>query len=247
MTARRWLWVLALAILSACGGNRPPVQVSDQATPMRYPESEFRTVMRGDTLFSIAWESGRDYRELAAWNRIAPPYIIRPGQKLRLFPPPAAAARPPTPTPRATAAAPAPKAATPAPRPSAAARAPAGAAAGFGPWAWPTRGRILASGNGGLDIGGARGQTVAAAADGRVVYRGSGLRGYGQLIIVKHNDEFLSAYAHNDRILVKEGASVKRGQKIAEMGSTGTDQVKLHFEIRRNGAPIDPLKYLPKL
>jgi len=98
----------------------------------------------------------------------------------------------------------------------------------------------------GLDITGSRGEPVRAAADGRVVYQGSGLRGYGQLIIIKHNDEFLSAYAHNDRIHVKEGEAVKRGQKIADMGSTGTDRVKLHFEIRRHGAPVDPMKYLPR-
>ena len=96
-----------------------------------------------------------------------------------------------------------------------------------------------------MDIAGSRNVPVRAAANGRVVYQGSGLRGYGQLIIIKHNDEFLSAYAHNDRIYVKEGDAVKRGQKIADMGSTGTDRIKLHFEIRRQGVPVDPLKYLP--
>ena len=98
----------------------------------------------------------------------------------------------------------------------------------------------------GLDIAGARGTTVHAAAGGRVVYQGSGLRGYGQLIIIKHSDEFLSAYAHNDRVYVKEGDAVKRGQKIADMGSTGADRIKLHFEIRRQGVPVDPMRYLPK-
>lgn len=117
-------------------------------------------------------------------------------------------------------------------------------------WAWPAVGRVLSryseGDSKGLDIIGTRGQPVHAAASGRVVYQGSGLRGYGQLIIIKHNDEFLSAYAHNDRIYVKEGDVVKRGQKIADMGSSGSDRVKLHFEIRRQGIPIDPLKYLPK-
>ena len=117
-------------------------------------------------------------------------------------------------------------------------------------WAWPADGRVLSrysEGDAkGLDISGIRGEPVRAAASGRVVYQGSGLRGYGQLIIIKHNDEFLSAYAHNDRIYVKEGDAVKRGQKIADMGSSGSDRVKLHFEIRRQGVPIDPLKYLPK-
>ncbi len=120
-----------------------------------------------------------------------------------------------------------------------------------GSWAWPADGQLLKrysdSGSGkGLDIGGKRGQPIRATAGGRIVYQGSGLRGYGQLIIIKHSDEFLSAYAHNDKIYVKEGDVVKRGQKIADMGKTGTDRVKLHFEIRRQGVPTDPLKYLPK-
>lgn len=256
-SVRHALWVTVLLVVSACGGARAPIEVSDQATPMRYPETEFRVVMRGDTLFSIAWESGRDYRELAAWNRIPSPYRIHPGQKLRLFPPPEPAKPPPprvaaspprasTTPPRATRPPPTPKTESVTPKSPATPRAPTSAGARIGAWAWPARGKLLASGGGGLDIAAVRGQPVVAAADGRVVYQGSGLRGYGQLIIIKHNDEFLSAYAHNDRILVKEGANVRRGQKIAEMGSTGTDQVKLHFEIRRNGVPVDPQKYLPK-
>jgi lipoprotein NlpD len=120
---------------------------------------------------------------------------------------------------------------------------------GSGSWSWPADGQVLnrytESDSKGVDIAGTRNAPVRAAANGRVVYQGSGLRGYGQLIIIKHNDEFLSAYAHNDRIHVKEGDAVKRGQKIADMGSTGTDRVKLHFEIRRQGVPVDPLKYLP--
>lgn len=117
-------------------------------------------------------------------------------------------------------------------------------------WAWPSAGKVLASyseaTNKGLDISGKAGDPVLAAGDGKVVYAGSGLRGYGQLVIVKHNNSFLSAYAHNQKILVKEKQDVTRGQKIAEMGDTDTDKVKLHFEIRRQGKPIDPLTYLPK-
>jgi lipoprotein NlpD len=117
-------------------------------------------------------------------------------------------------------------------------------------WAWPTSGKVIAgfSENAnlkGIDIGGKSGQPVLASAAGRVVYAGSGLRGYGKLIIVKHNNTFLSAYAHNREILVKEGQHVSKGQKIGEMGDTDADQVKLHFEIRRLGKPIDPSKYLP--
>jgi lipoprotein NlpD len=117
-------------------------------------------------------------------------------------------------------------------------------------WAWPAKGKLVAGFSEtanlkGIDIAGTAGQTVAASAAGRVVYAGTGLRGYGKLIIIKHNATFLSAYAHNREILVKEGQQVARGQKIAEMGSTDADQVKLHFEIRRQGKPMDPTKYLP--
>ncbi len=116
-----------------------------------------------------------------------------------------------------------------------------------GKWLWPAKGKIARRfpAADGLDIVGERGQAIVAAAPGRVVYGGSGLRGYGKLIIIKHNEEFLSAYAHNDKLLVQEGQRVQQGQKIAEMGMSGTDRVKLHFQIRRNGAPVDPLKLLP--
>ena len=117
-------------------------------------------------------------------------------------------------------------------------------------WQWPSSGKVMSpysdSGNKGLDFGGKSGDPVQAAADGKVVYAGAGLRGYGELVIVKHNATFLSAYAHNRKILVKEGQQVTRGQKIAEMGSTDSDSVKLHFEIRKQGKPTDPSLYLPK-
>jgi lipoprotein NlpD len=118
-------------------------------------------------------------------------------------------------------------------------------------WSWPTRGRIIRRfsvkrGNKGIDIGGKRGQAVRAAAGGKVVYRGSGLRGYGQLIIVKHNETFLSAYAHNEKILVKEGEVVRSGQRIATLGNTGAKRHMLHFEIRRHGLPVNPVRYLPR-
>ncbi len=282
--------LLAGLMLTACGGDRPIVPVSDRSLNQRQPESEMRTVLRGDTLYSIAWESGRDYHELAAWNGLAPPYTIVPGQQLRLYPPPTHVVLP-TPLPPTPAvekkAGPPPvkvpvskphktaKPATPArlpptvlklpkPRPTATVIAepskpvrpaknvsrPTSSGTGSG-WVWPAGGKVLKNfdenGAGkGLDIGGSKGQAIQAAAAGRVVYQGSGLRGYGQLIIVKHSDEYLSAYAHNDRIYVKEGDTVKRGQKIAAMGDSGSEQVMLHFEIRRNGKPVDPLKYLPK-
>ncbi|WP_265941592.1 peptidoglycan DD-metalloendopeptidase family protein [Dechloromonas sp. A34] len=118
------------------------------------------------------------------------------------------------------------------------------------PWLWPSSGKVVASyseaGSKGLDFSGRAGDPVIAAGDGKVVYAGAGLRGYGELVIVKHNATFLSAYAHNRKILVKEGQQVSRGQKIAEMGNTDADSVKLHFEIRKQGKPVDPAQYLPK-
>lgn len=278
--------LLAGTMLTACGGAHPIVPVSDRSLSMRQPESEMRTVLHGDTLYSIAWESGRDYHDLAAWNGLTSPYRIEVGQQLRLYPPPKVAVSTPAPTPsvvekktdqppvvsRATSSKPTKKTATTRiatkplklPKPVSGATAKSsktvrkgqstshwsGAAAKAG-WVWPVIGKVLKNfdenGAGkGLDIGGSKGQPIHAAAAGRVVYQGSGLRGYGQLIILKHNDEYLSAYAHNDRIYVKEGDTVTRGQKIAAMGDSGSDHVMLHFEIRRNGKPVDPLKYLPK-
>jgi lipoprotein NlpD len=118
-------------------------------------------------------------------------------------------------------------------------------------WIWPTKGRIIRKfsigdqGNKGVDIAGRRGQSVVSSAPGTVVYSGNALRGYGNLVIIKHNDKYLSAYAHNDRLLVKEGQNVKAGQKIATMGSSGTNKVRLHFEIRYQGKPVNPKRYLP--
>ena len=263
---RRWVWLVVWALLAACGGPRSAAPVSDRSTPLRQPEGDYRVVARGDTLYSIAWESGRDYKDLAVWNKISSPYTIKIGQQIRLNPPGGTAAADTTPAKKTqTHVEPTPKPAAPPKVPVAKPKPPAIAktepsstspthkpsAQEFGPWVWPVKGKVLnafseTGANKGLDIAGTRNQAVVAAADGRVVYQGSGLRGYGQLIIVKHNDDFLSAYAHNDKILVKESDVVKRGQKIAELGSTGTDQVKLHFEIRRHGVPVDPLRYLPK-
>lgn len=141
-------------------------------------------------------------------------------------------------------------AANPAPQqPALAMNEPAPSAGGSIAFAWPVRGPVLNgfddSKNKGVDIGGTAGEPVKAAADGRVVYAGNGLRGYGNLIIIKHDATFLTAYAHNRALMVKEGETVTKGQKIAEMGNTDSDRVMLHFEVRRQGKPVDPLKYLP--
>ncbi len=253
----RLLLLLALALLlGACGGETPKAPVKEQRVAAREPEAPTREVRAGDTLYSIAWESGRDYRELAAWNNITPPYVIKAGQVLRLHPPKTARAAAPVPKPPTTAAKPVSNREKTARKKSAAASDKAKpektsgkpATAKFGSWAWPSDGTLIErfGPTRGIGIAGKKGQPVLAAAPGTVVYRGSGLRGYGELIIIKHDADFLSAYAHNDRILVKEGNVIRRGQKIAEMGSSGTDRVKLHFEIRYRGTPVDPITYLPK-
>ncbi|MFK3645168.1 peptidoglycan DD-metalloendopeptidase family protein [Pseudomonas protegens] len=224
-------------------------------------------VRRGDTLFSIAFRYGWDYKALAARNNIAEPYTIHPGQVIRfdgrtgttpatvvtstqssasssskttvIRRPAGTTTTPATATTTSPASKPAPAPATPV------GPAPTG-------WGWPSNGVLIGkfSSNGslnkGIDIAGDLGQPVLAASDGTVVYAGSGLRGYGELVIIKHNETYVSAYGHNRKLLVREGQQVKVGQTIAEMGSTGTDRVKLHFEIRRQGKPVDPLQFLPR-
>jgi lipoprotein NlpD len=347
-----------LVLLASCATRAPapvversPVRPPSVAAPAApappavaaQPEPDWRpktyVVKRGDTLHTIALDHGLDYREMAAWNNIENPNLIRVGQVLRLTAPgdggpgPVAAstgtttaplrAPPPVlpgdakPTPSASAqplAMPGPRnadiyksspkavkepyseqalremqraplsaAASPIPPPATVALpepqapgsasgdgkpapAPAPAAApeakpkpapatpadddGAIEWTWPASGKVITGFSDtanlkGIDIGGKAGTPVHASAAGKVVYAGTGLRGYGKLIIVKHNATFLSAYAHNKEILVREGQQVTRGQKIAEMGNTDSDQVKLHFEIRRLGKPVDPLRFLP--
>lgn len=228
-------------------------------------------VRPGDTLIRIALDAGQNWRDLARWNNIENPNVIEVGQVLRVVPPSGsevAVAKPvppaavtPTPVAPAAAAAPpvasAPRAVTSAPAASPVASLPpvtptaVPAADEELGWTWPTPpGDSVIAGfdeqrNKGVDIAGKLGDPVLASADGRVVYAGAGLRGYGNLIILKHNNTFLSAYAHNQALLVKEDQTVRKGQKIAEMGSTDADRVKLHFEIRRQGKPVDPLHYLP--
>jgi lipoprotein NlpD len=304
--------LLTVLLLAGCAARRPapviergPGSASRPATPPApvaqtaptAPPGTY-TVRRGDTLYSIALDHGIDFRDLAAWNSIGDPNVIREGQVLTLKGPqneaqvrPLAGAdagvqvrplgevpKPAAPTPDLLVTGPkatklpysdqnvaaltkppappvpapeAPKAAPPTPSSVPAKPEPARpeSAEDLVEWGWPAQGRVLAGfsdpSNKGVDIAGKRGEPVQASAGGRVVYIGEGLRGYGKLVIIKHNDTYLSAYAHNDAILVKEGQTVVKGQKIAEIGSTGTDQIKLHFEIRRLGKPVDPLKFLP--
>ena len=222
----------------------------------------YYTVRPGDTLIRIALDSGQNWRDIARWNNIDNPNLIEVGQVLRVIPPAGFVAEVAAARPVASAApgAAAPAAAASAPRgtpPAAVASlppvtpTPAPPGEEDVPWAWPTSGSAtVVAGfdeqkNKGLDIAGKPGDPVLASADGRVVYAGAGLRGYGNLIILKHNNTYLSAYAHNQTLLVKEDQTVRKGQKIAEMGSSDADRVKLHFEIRRQGKPVDPARYLP--
>lgn len=222
----------------------------------------YYTVKPGDTLIRIGLESGQNWRDLVRWNALDNPNLIEVGQVLRVVPPSAtvaesgAVSRPvgsPTVAPTNGAASSSTKAAAasaaPAPAPAPASPAPAAPTEDDPGFMWPTGGALLAgfdeAKNKGLDLAGKAGDPVVAAADGRVVYAGAGLRGYGNLIILKHNNTFLTAYAHNQLLLVKEDQAVRKGQKIAEMGNSDSDRVKLHFEIRRQGKPVDPSRYLP--
>ena len=258
-------------LLAACGStsiNRAPVEDRRSGAPRPAPtavesgvkqppgfenagKAGYYTVKPGDTLIRIGLETGQNWKDIKRWNSLDNPNQIEVGQVLRVLPPAPVAqtgvvTRPVTSSTVAASNVP-PPAAKPA---SAAAQSDATAAVEDQiPWSWPVNGPVLAGfdevKNKGLDLGGTAGEAVLAAADGRVVYAGAGLRGYGNLIILKHNNTYLTAYAHNQALLVKEDQSVRKGQKIAEMGNSDADRVKLHFEVRRQGKPVDPAKYLP--
>ncbi len=221
----------------------------------------YYTVKPGETLIRIGLETGQNWKDIARWNNLDRPNQIEVGQVLRVIPPSTqtaavessgVVARPVTSG--SVASAPVQSGPAAGSRPAAAstnADSAAAAAAGESAlgWVWPANGPVLAGfdevKNKGVDIGGTAGEPVLAAAEGRVVYVGAGLRGYGNLIILKHNSTYLTAYAHNQTLLVKEDQTVRKGQKIAEMGNSDADRVKLHFEVRRQGKPVDPIKYLP--
>lgn len=253
------LAAICLALLTACAG--PPQANGD-----------FYTVRSGDTLYSLGRAFGQDYRDLAAWNKISDKDDIQVGQVLRIRPPPPVAR---TATASSTASASgaasgssstAPvRKATPARKPTVTAKArkeaeakadaeavPEAAAPGEAArmdWMWPAQGHMTATtdrNQKGIDIAGTAGQPVWASASGKVTYAGRGIRGYGNMIIVKHSRTLLSVYAHNKSIMVKEGQTVNRGQQIAEMGDTDSRTVKLYFEIRSNSKPLNPVPLLPK-
>jgi len=209
------------------------------------------TVQPGDTLIAIGWQAGLDHVQLAAWNRLKSPDKIYVGQVLRLTPPDGETASAPTTPPLAAAASvPAASSRETAPPPSPVATTSKPVAGGRLRWQWPTTGPVIQgfaasdSSRKGVKIGGRPGQPIVAAESGEVVYSGSGLVGYGPLIIIKHNDNYLSAYGHNRKLLVRQGDQITKGKTIAEMGLAAGEPL-LHFEIRRDGDPVDPLALLP--
>lgn len=236
--------------------------------PAKLPGAEnagkpgYYTVQPGDTLIRVGLEHGQSWKDIARWSGLSNPDLIEVGQVVRVVPPGAVVSEGPRPVastsvqpvalPPAGSTASTPAATTPAPvavAPVDASKSVAGGdASGLG-FIWPASGAVIAgfneSTNKGVDIAGKAGDPIVAVADGRVVYAGAGLRGYGHLVILKHNNTYLTAYAHNQKLLVKEDQNVKKGQKIAEMGNSDADRVKLHFEVRRQGKPVDPSRYLP--
>ena len=292
---RSYLLCAALtAGLAGCASKSSAPVIERGAAPARAPAAapaakagEYHTVKKGETLYSVALEHGQSYRDVAAWNNIDNPSMIRVGQQLRVVPPEGVAVARPIDTPpavevrplatsrpqantealkrepkggkqpfteQALAAVQKDNAARSEPPPAAAIKPepkPTEAPAGTGElnWAWPAAGKVIGAfvegGSKGIDIGGRIGDPVHAAEAGKVTYVGSSIRGYGNLVIVQHANSLISVYAHNSKLLVKENQQVTKGQKLAELGDSDADQPKLHFEIRRQGKPIDPLKALP--
>lgn len=240
------LLVLMLLFLSSCNSSNKKYDYSKRTMPdARY--GTVYTVQRGDTLYSISWAIKQDFRKVASWNSIRSPYVIHPGQRLRMYPPSKKATKKSSTSSSRQASSSASTAKKPAKSKSYKQKAPT---AKVKRWGWPTVSRQVTSryspsaGRDGIDISGNFGDAVYATAAGQVVYAGSGLRGYGKLIIIKHNKTYLSAYAHNASILVAEGQNVKAGKKIGKMGSSGKGRAKLHFEIRKDGKPVNPANYL---
>lgn len=241
------LILLSLFLLDGCGNSRVVRRDSTNqrtAASQPMPQGKIYLVKSGDTLYRIATRFGLQFKELALWNQIPEPYTIQVGQQLRLGPSQNTSISKRSKSKVATQSVAASTHLVADPTDSIVSAGP--------PWHWPTNGPIIGryvvgdQTQQGINIAGKSGQAITAAADGLVVYSGAGLVGYGELIIIKHSDQWLSAYAHNRRRLVAEGVQVKSGDAIAEMGRTGAVRDMLHFEIRRNGKPVDPLSYLPK-
>jgi len=206
------------------------------------------TVRPGDTLYSIAWRYQIDYKDLKRWNDLRDPDNIVPGQRIRLAPPAGRAAERVAKAPAVTGG---DRAAEEAAPEQSREQSPPDGRGAVDQWRWPAAGRVVGTftdgrvAGRGLDIAGEPGSPVQATAPGKVVYSGNGLPAYGRLIIIRHADEYLSAYAHNEALLVEEGKRVTAGQQIARMGRSLGGEPLLHFEIRHRGRPVDPLDYLP--
>ncbi len=268
-------------VVSACSFNSSvaPIETRNTAPDSASIQPEnmapIYVVKPGDTLYSIAWRAGRDFRQLAQWNHIEPPYTIKYGQRIKLSGTSGATQKPAPSTLEQESVAPyqADDAIEVEALPDTSTRQPdsvRGKQSAVVPknpvkvrhapparpalgkvkrWMWPAKGkhkRVVSRKRGmdGVAIFGKRGQAVKAAAPGEVVYQGSGILGLGKLVIIKHNETYLSAYAHNDQILVKEGQRINQGQVIAKMGKSDAERVNLYFEIRKNGKPVNPLKIL---
>lgn len=242
--------------MTGCLSSKDFISTQEKFTHPQQPEG-VHIVKRGDTLFSIAWTYGWDYHQLASANSISDPYVIYVDQRLDVSNPGSykSAKKVPSNPPL--------KKSTVKKETRTENVVSRNTTAPIKPktkplmntnkvWQWPANGMIIGNfstkkpQNKGIDIAGKTGDPIKSAAAGKVVYAGKGLRGYGNLVIVQHDTQFLSAYAHASRMLVSEKERVKAGQVIAEIGSTGTNTIKLHFEIRRNGKPVNPLKYLPQ-
>lgn len=243
----KFIFLISLVLInSACFRSINHVQIGHKGAREFNKVVTHHKVKAGETLYSIAFEYGRDHRDVARWNKIRKPYTIFPRQKLRIIPISSdrkSNKRTPKTSTRTTQ------------------RVIENSIPGKKidyisssklKWQWPTKGKVISTfslrdpGRRGIDIVGRKGQPVRAVAAGWVVYKGNGLRGYGNLIIIKHNETYFSAYAHTENVVVNEKEKVKLGQRIADMGNTSSEKTKLHFEIRRNGKPINPIRVLPK-
>ncbi|MCK4608379.1 MAG: peptidoglycan DD-metalloendopeptidase family protein [Gammaproteobacteria bacterium] len=260
--------LLAIIATSGCANSNNYAPVVDVWQQPQTANSYYK-VQPGDTIYSIAWAFDIDYRDLAKFNNLSSPYKIEVGQRLRMTAPSKSGPKPEyktksKPTKEAKSSHTTKKVSTPTPSHHAYSkpkpqlshkttthhkRVPKAPPLPKH-WLWPAHGKVVSryaphpGGNKGIDISGKFGEPVLASAGGTVVYSGSGLPAYGKLIIIKHSASYLSAYAHNAKLLVKEGQIVQAGQAIAAMGRTNGGQVELHFEIRRNGKPVNPLRYL---
>jgi lipoprotein NlpD len=256
------LAVSTVVFQSGCATRSAPAPVVDRSggkgASLEPVQAGFYRIKRGDTLLRIALDHGQSHRDIAEWNNIADMNQIEVDQVIRVVPPRSAKAA----SSRVEVKQEKPSASKDVAKPSEKMKEEKLAKnetkvekstevvsdAGI-KLSWPSKGNVIdrfdEGKNKGIDISGKSGDPIQAAADGKVVYAGNSLRGYGNLVIVKHDNTYLTAYAHNRTLLVKEGDSVKKAQKIAEMGNTDADQVKLHFEVRKHGKPVDPMSYLP--